>query len=322
MRTTSCPSEYKWTRYHTNQLSQGETNSIALHIEKCAFCAQRAEQRKEVYEHLHNQDFFHQMLAAENPFLQRPKQQDRKPAQPKPTLWDWIFGQNAFALSAVAACILILLPQFIEQSNELPETTPLQQKTKQNKAKLVKKSKPAIRKSTTPEKKPKGMILKRLIPSAEKQVPQIRLLHKFKQNRLSFYTKDGQTLAPGDLIQFDYRTPHPIQLMIASINEKGEISVFAPPLGTKSTPITQKEGTLPNNSSLELDDYIGKELFVIAYQRNAFTAAFLKQELSKVFSSSGSNLLKMKEKLTKSKIPTLRPLHIKTLLVHKNKRDQ
>lgn len=120
--------------------------------------------------------------------------------------------------------------------------------------------------------------------------PTIRMLHFRKGSQYSQWTQDGERLRPGALIQFTYLIPTSLHMMVVSLNQQGQVSVFFPLGKTESTLRQAGSGTLPPNQSLELDDSIGQErIFVIASSR-PFSLSDVQQALLQAFKERAGRL--------------------------------
>jgi len=121
----------------------------------------------------------------------------------------------------------------------------------------------------------------------------VRLLHYAKNTQNSRLTSHLEKLAPGTFIQFDLRVFRKLHLMIASINQKGEISLFVPLEGQKSLLVSSGVQPLPANGSLELDKYLGLERIFVAVSLRSFHAGQLKTSMKKAFHKAKKELSKM-----------------------------
>lgn len=91
-------------------------------------------------------------------------------------------------------------------------------------------------------------------------------------------TRDGQRVRPGDWIQFRYRSPSPLHLMVVGFNQKQEIFAYLPLQGTQSLRVPAGQKRLPEKA-LELDDTLGRELFLMIVSREPFSLSSVKRHL-------------------------------------------
>tara|TARA_B100000609_G_scaffold194841_1_gene187951 strand:- start:19266 stop:20126 length:861 start_codon:yes stop_codon:yes gene_type:complete len=109
-------------------------------------------------------------------------------------------------------------------------------------------------------------------------------------------TEQGASLPPRALIQFTYHArvgKTPLQTMILSINARGEIAPYVPFNQPHSLALTQAKGTLPVGQSLELDDYLGKELIVAIIAKKPFQLSQAKEILAKAYQQHAHSLQRM-----------------------------
>jgi|GEM_PF-3075794 len=132
-----------------------------------------------------------------------------------------------------------------------------------------------------------------------------------KKKMLSLNALNGQKLFPGDFIQFQYKIPKKVHIMITSINQKGEVFAFIPFQGGSSMLLQRKKGTLPSEASLELDDYIGPERFFVILANDSFTFTQVKRVLKKTVSLQSKTLHVAK------RFPS--QWWVKTILIQKSK---
>ncbi|TNE50137.1 MAG: DUF4384 domain-containing protein [Deltaproteobacteria bacterium] len=141
--------------------------------------------------------------------------------------------------------------------------------------------------------------------------PTIRMLHFRKGSQYSQWTRDGERLRPGALIQFTYQLSIPQSMMIVSLNQAGKVSVFFP-LGKRQSVLRQAgTGTLPPNQSLELDDSIGKERIFVIASTKPFSLSAVQEALLQAFKQKGGDLAACTQ-LSK-------PWNIYSILIHKQK---
>ncbi len=141
--------------------------------------------------------------------------------------------------------------------------------------------------------------------------PTIRMLHFRKGSQYSQWTRNGERLQPGALIQFAYQLPVPQHMMVVSLNQKGQVSVFFP-LGKKQSALRQSgEGTIPPNQSLELDNSIGEERIFVIASANPFSLSTVQEALLQAFKEKSGNL-------TRS-IRLSKPWKVYSILIRKQK---
>jgi hypothetical protein len=111
---------------------------------------------------------------------------------------------------------------------------------------------------------------------------QWRVLHYKKGKKHSKITQEGQRLRSGDLLQFEYKLKEPFHIMIFSVNERKHMEAFLPMHGSSSLLLSTGAGTLPPDSSLELDENLGKERIVLLYSKKHFDWKSLQVHLKKL----------------------------------------
>lgn len=100
--------------------------------------------------------------------------------------------------------------------------------------------------------------------------------------------RNGVSLRDRDLVLFQYDVPDTMYVMMISLNQKGETTLFVP-LGAKKSISVKKKGYLPRTGSLELDDYVGAELFFLVAAPRVFSVAQLKGLIHRAYQSHGRN---------------------------------
>lgn len=93
----------------------------------------------------------------------------------------------------------------------------------------------------------------------------------------------GQSLRPGDFVQFRYKLPRTAHVMVVSLNDKGDVFAYFPLEGKQSRTLHAGEGTLPENKSWELDDVLGEEKFFVIASKEPFSYKQVKSLLRKSF---------------------------------------
>lgn len=78
--------------------------------------------------------------------------------------------------------------------------------------------------------------------------------------------RDDSVFFPGERIQFSYSCGKERYLILASIDEKGNVSVFYPTSGDHSM-LLEPGSDLPLPHSIRLDDYIGVERYFALFSR-------------------------------------------------------
>ena len=139
----------------------------------------------------------------------------------------------------------------------------------------------------------------------------VRMLHFRKGLQYSQWTKDGESLHPGALVQFYYQLPRAQHLMIVSLDQKGAVSVFYPWGQSRSVHKDAGSGTLPPNRSLELDDNVGQERIFIITAARSFALASVKRALHQAFVRAGQDLTRLKS------LP--KPWHSQSILIRKQR---
>ncbi len=91
--------------------------------------------------------------------------------------------------------------------------------------------------------------------------------------------------APGERIQFTYSCGDERYFILASIDDAGHISVFYP-AHTDSSMLVEPGRDLPLPNSIVLDDYIGKELFIVVFSARPLQVATVVNEVKRAFSES------------------------------------
>lgn len=99
--------------------------------------------------------------------------------------------------------------------------------------------------------------------------------------------QEGDALSPGDQIQLTYENNRPMYMVIASINEKGEVSILAPLDGKTSQRLDAGKGAF---EVLELDDYIGQERLFALSALSSFSVTQAKASLKRAFAAAGGKL--------------------------------
>lgn len=94
-------------------------------------------------------------------------------------------------------------------------------------------------------------------------------------------THTNASLKQGDLVQLQYRTNETVHLMMVSLNNKGEVSRFIPFAQAKSLQVAKGKGFLPPTSSLELDEYVGVELFFLIASKKPFSYTEVKRRIER-----------------------------------------
>ncbi len=125
-------------------------------------------------------------------------------------------------------------------------------------------------------------------------------------------TRLGEPLFARDGVQLSYQVPGATHVMLISVNERGETSVFAPLGGASSIQVQPGTGTLPRDTSLALDNYLGLERFFVLYSDQPFATSAVKQAVQQAFLQANQSLQAMKS------LPG--PWKIQTLLIRKTSR--
>lgn len=111
-----------------------------------------------------------------------------------------------------------------------------------------------------------------------------------------YLLQDGDKVRSGDLIQLDYRlqspdvVQSPLFVMLVSVNAKGRVQVGVPLGGEKSLLLLGRQGTLPKEGSLTIDDSpIPERWFLLASERS-FSAKLVKEKINRAFHEVGKKL--------------------------------
>jgi hypothetical protein len=98
------------------------------------------------------------------------------------------------------------------------------------------------------------------------------------------------TLQEGDIVQFAYEAPQAMHLMVVSVHQKGEVSLYLPFERTHSLPIAQGKGFFPSDSSLILDHSVGKERFFFLAAPRPFAFQPIKARLQQAYQKAQGHI--------------------------------
>ncbi|TNE52563.1 MAG: hypothetical protein EP343_00075 [Deltaproteobacteria bacterium] len=98
-----------------------------------------------------------------------------------------------------------------------------------------------------------------------------------------------QVLLPRDLVQFVYEVPGPRYVMIAGINQQGEVFLLYH-VQEKSVKVSRLQGSLPQGESFRMDNYVGLERYFLVASTKPFAWSSLKQALLRTWSKQGKSL--------------------------------
>jgi len=260
--TLGCPSELRWDRYDANELSMEERRKMRLHLAACPLCQKRRQVREENLLFLQQQSNWPPRQLVESigepvQELAPLEQQDslflQRKQEPTPSLWERLSAIRWWWAPALAPLLLLLL--WLPDGKVPSEFSKNRSKAHLKKKLHISKQPPvkrAIRKK--PKKKPS-----KILGNPKSKQPWVQMLHYRLGEKRSRWTREGEVLHPGDLVQFEYNVSKPLQLMIVSVNQKGEFSVYAPLGGKRSLKLPGTKGTFPERTSIELDESIGTE---------------------------------------------------------------
>ena len=305
-------SPYKWDRWYTKTSSLEENDAFEQMLRDSTEAEEHLKQRKALYVRLHQREGFAELLQQGIQQLEKTTQQAEKPLPAKTQRapgknWlQWLFGEGSWGFSgAVLACalLLFLLPNSpMKMQAVAPPANKRQKQQKRQTKPTEKKGQPA-----SPEPK------KRVLPKRKAAVRppfdrssgdnvgkshhiEFKTLYLRRGATRSFQAAPSQVLHPGDFIQFAYSAGRPHHVMIVSLNDKGEVSLFVPFSQSKqSYRVDSGRGLLPDAlGTLELDDYIGKERIFFVYASKSFTFAQLKRTIEQSFQQADRSVEKLK----------------------------
>ncbi len=98
-----------------------------------------------------------------------------------------------------------------------------------------------------------------------------------------------QVLLPRDLVQFVYEVPGPRYVMIAGINQRGEVFLLYH-VQEKSVKVSRLQGSLPQGESFRMDNYVGLERYFLVASTKPFAWSSLKQALLRSWAKQGKSL--------------------------------
>lgn len=330
-----CPSSLQLELYLAKMLPEEEQHRVGTHIEGCTKCILRKEKRTESIQKMRQREDYEafvstlreQLRTAEHTRVQSERQarceefstadhttsvsgsllEDKRTSREEKALHEsdfqrrqstqipvfqrWLrWWQPQHWGIAVAACMAMLLLAISSLWED-------QQRGKRNK-------------SGNPNWLSKGSDSQNAYPK-----PFFRMLFYQKDSPHSRWIENGQVLHPGDLVQFVYRLPKNLHVMIISMNEQGKLSTFVPLTAKNSVLVHEGKGTLPfGGKSLELDDYIGKERIFIVSSHQPFSLKNMNTLVKQEFIRKNRRL----EYLTKF----TGPWQIETILIHKRPQNR
>jgi hypothetical protein len=92
---------------------------------------------------------------------------------------------------------------------------------------------------------------------------------------------------PGERIQFAYSCDHRNRLVLLSIDEEGRMTTYYPAEGDSAV-VVQQGQDLPLPNSIELDSYVGRELYVAFFSVRPVMAETVRGEVRERFSEAGT----------------------------------
>ncbi|TNE44742.1 MAG: DUF4384 domain-containing protein [Deltaproteobacteria bacterium] len=101
-------------------------------------------------------------------------------------------------------------------------------------------------------------------------------------------TRNGTVLHPGDFVQFVVQAEQPAHVMVLSLNQKGEIFVYAPFKGQASISLSPGKRTFPSSAAFELDNLLGWERFFVVSSQQSFTLEQIEPILRKAVKEGGA----------------------------------
>lgn len=117
-----------------------------------------------------------------------------------------------------------------------------------------------------------------------------------------------QNYFPGDRIQFTYSCIKPRYFILVSVEESGTISTLYPQKEDSSMSV-EKGYNIALPGSFQLDDYIGKELYIAVFSDKKLSVSVLKMEIS--------GLMLKQDSLEKFVLPATPYRTIRTILMRK-----
>ena len=343
-------SKFALDQWHVGELTSNQEKELAQEVqEEAGEGALYLEAREERIAELHKHEGFQALLDMEFQRHQELKAHEAQPptkAKEEPatsSFWQlclswWrknhlFHGHIAGFASVVGATLLLVFTQGTsfsllqdahnpEPSNKttVQKTAPVKKLSAQKAKKLVAlKTRIAPAKTRASQAKKKVNPEKRIAPKKKKVFkrkaksiqPLFRMLYARKGSSRSQWLKNNQALKEGDLVQFSYVSPIPYYIMVVGVNEKGESYVFAPYKKKKSIRISSGHGKIPNDTALELDDYLGLERFFFVYSDKPFQLKILRSSIKKAFQGAKGKLLHLRS------LPGT--WQVKTLLIRKVK---
>jgi len=306
-------SPYKWDCWYTKNSFFEESDAFEQLLQASPDARKHLEERKSLYTRLRQREGFADLL-------QKGLQQIEEKSSEKTTFllsltnskvsfgsdWKWLFGKGSWGFSgAVVACALLL---FILSDHPLQVNTvsPLKEKSHHLNKAIGPKARAHRVKAFQQQKTllPKQIFETKSRPFSrypfgnvgKSQHIEFKTLYLRRGTTRSFQAESKQELYPGDFIQFAYSAGHPYHVMIISLNDKGEVSLFVPFSDSKqSHQVEAGRGLLPDAlGTLELDDYVGMERIFFVYASKAFGFNELKQVVEKSFQKAGRSLTKLK----------------------------
>ncbi|MBD3344299.1 MAG: DUF4384 domain-containing protein [Chitinivibrionales bacterium] len=96
--------------------------------------------------------------------------------------------------------------------------------------------------------------------------------------------RKSRIFTPGEQVQFTYTCGAKNKLILLSIDEEGKITTYYPENGAGSVEL-EKGQNLPLPNSIILDDYIGKELFIVVFSEKPLSVSLIRNRVVRQFSS-------------------------------------
>jgi hypothetical protein len=105
--------------------------------------------------------------------------------------------------------------------------------------------------------------------------------------------KEAQPVSTRDTVRFGLTVKRKWYMMVASINEKGEVSLYVPHPSRMAIHVKEGRHRFPENKSIPLDAYTGRERFVMVGSTKSFHFSQLKDALQQAFRASNQDLNKL-----------------------------
>lgn len=253
---------------------------LEVHVQSCESCQATVAELEELdsWNESHWKALDPEPMTIPDPNVALQKFHERRSPQPSPhDGWSqWLpFGAIA---STMAVIVLMIWLGPLGESNRVPKRAP--------------------------EHVMKGSSLDVVMLHARARPNKPRVNFSFTQQ-----TQQGSVLHPGDLVQFVVTAKQPTHLMVLSVNQKGEVFVYAPFKGKTSLLVEPGKSTFPRSAAFELDDVLGWERFFVVSSSKAFALQQIQSKLKTIAKTSGTSL---------QASPTLpKPMQVFSTFIHK-----